>query len=408
MAIGNLIVNVYADNEAQPVNKAKVMVSGNNYQKSFETDVSGKVHIDDLYAPDLAYSQYPQDEIRPYAVYNVMVSKEGLQTTIVKDVEVLPNETSIQNIYMASGYEEETPPKMIDLPDHALWGDYAPKIGEAAIKDETSLSRALPSVVIPEFIIVHGGVPTNTSAANYYVSLPDYIKNVASSEIYSTWPKETIKANVHAIVSFTMNRIFTEWYRTRGYNFTITSTPQYDQAYTHGRTIFKSIADVVDEVFNQYIKLPNVVQPFLAQYNDGIKTNNKGWLSQWGSKDLGDRGYKAIDILKYYYINTLTLERAAEVLGLPLSFPGYNLTLDSCGEPVQKMQNELNKISGSYPAIPKITPTDGKYGASTRAAVLSFQGIFDLPKTGIIDFATWYKISYIFVAVSKMLAGINA
>ena len=406
MAIGKLIINVYADNEAQPVDKAKVTLSGNNYKKEFQTDLSGKIYVENLYAPEKEYSLSPQKDVRPYSVYDIVVEKEGLQTTRINDVEIFPFETSIQNVYLNSSYENNMPSKIINLPDHGLWGDYPPKLPEKFLK-ENRLERALPSVVVPEYVIVHDGLPTNSSAANYYVSFPDYIKNVASSEIYSTWPVETIKANVYAIISFTMNRIFTEWYRSRGYNFTITSSPQYDQKYTHGRTIFKSISDVVDEIFNYYIKLPGMVHPFFAQYNDGIKVNNPGWLSQWGSKDLGDRGYSAIEILRYYYTKELQLERADEILGLPLSFPGYNLKLDSCGEPVQKMQNELNKINGSYPGIPKISPTDGVFLANTKQSVETFQKVFDLPVTGIINFATWYKISYIFVAVSKMLQGIN-
>jgi Putative peptidoglycan-binding domain-containing protein len=407
LAIGKLIINVYADNEGQPVDKAVVTVTGDNYNKEYETDSSGKVYIDQLYAPEKEYSEVPQKEIRPYSIYDVSVKKDGLQTTTVNNVEILPDETSIQNIYMSSKITKEEPEKIINLPEHNLWGEYPPKLPEEPIKFEENETRVLTKVFIPEYIIVHAGLPTNSSASNYYVSFPDYIKNVASSEIYSTWPRETIKANVHAIASFTMNRIFTEWYRGRGYNFTITGVPQYDQTYTHGRTIFKSIADIVDEVFNTYIKLPNVKQPFFAQYNDGIKTNNKGWLSQWGSKDLGDRGYTAINILKHYYTNSLTLEKGVEIEGLPTSFPGYNLKLGSCGEPVQKIQNEINKINGSYPGIPKLAYADGIYGENTKKSVETFQKVFDLPVTGVVDFSTWYKISYIFVAVSKMIAGIT-
>ena len=412
MAIGKLIINVYADNEAQPVTAALVTIKGDNYQKEVQTDQSGKAYIDNLKAPEAIYSKTPQTEVKPYSLYDIKVVKDGLQTTTVKSVEILPDETSIQNVYMSSVDSDKGTEKIIELPEHHLWESTSPKIPESSIKTKEDLEgsslRVLPSIVIPEYIIIHAGLPTNSSAPKYYVSFPEYIKNVASGEIYSTWPTETIKANVYAIISFTMNRIFTEWYKSRGYDFTITGSPQYDQSYTHGRTIFKSIADVVDEIFDYYIQLPGVVQPFLAQYNDGIKTNNKGWLSQWGSKDLGDRGYKAIDILKHYYTNTLTLKKAEEIIGLPLSFPGFNLKLDSCGQSVQKMQNELNKISGSYPAIPKISPTDGQFQENTKRSVEVFQRTFDLPVNGTIDFATWYKISYIFVAVSKMLQGITS
>jgi hypothetical protein len=257
---------------------------------------------------------------------------------------------------------------------------------------------------VPEYVIVHDGLPTNSAASNYYVLFTDYIKNVASSEIYSTWPYETIKANVYAILSFTMNRIYTEWYPSKGYPFTITSSTQFDQKYIHGRDIFLSIAQVVDAVFEEFIKRPNLPQPFFAQYNDGIKVNNAGWLSQWGSKDLGDRAYTAINILKYYYGNDVYLDKAEIIEGVPSSFPGINLTLNICSEAVQKIQTQLNVIAGVY-YMPKIDPANGKYLESTKLAVETFQRIFTMPITGVVDFATWYRISYIFIALTKMLQG---
>ena len=405
---GKLIINVYADNVSQPVENAYVTVSGENYHKEFTTDASGKVFIEDLPAPDKKYSMNYQEDVRPYSTYDVNVKKPGLKSITISNVEIFADEISIQNIYMSSSLQKMNYEDVIILPQHGLWDKVSPKIPEEEIKLENNdLIRVLPNVFIPEYITVHDGVPTNTSSANYTVSFPDYIKNVASGEIYSTWPKETITANVYAIISFTLNRIFTEWYTSKGYNFTITGSPQYDQTYTHNRTIFKSIADIVDEIFTDYIKLNGMTQPFLAQYNDGIKTNNSGWLSQWGSKDLGDKGYTALNILKHYYTNNLTIETANEVKGLPFSFPGYNLKLGSCSEAVQKMQNELNIINGNYPGIPKIVPSDGKFESNMETTVKTFQKVFDLSETGIIDFTTWYKISYIFVAVSKMLQGIT-
>jgi len=405
MKVGKLIINVYANDISLPISDALVLVNGDGYHKHYQTDISGKIYIDDLPAPDKEYSMYPQTEVKPYSTYKLSVTKPGFVPVTINNVEILDGQTSIQNVYMPYATDQFMKEEIINLPEHNLWGDYPAKIPEDPIKTPEDL-RVLPKVIIPEYVIVHDGIPSNATATNYYVSFPDYIKNVASGEIYATWPRETIKANVHAICSFTMNRIFTEWYTSRGYNFTITSSPAYDQSYAPNRTIYQTISDIVDEIFWYYIKLPNVVQPFFAQYNDGIKTNNPGWLSQWGSKDLGERGYTALEILKYYYTNTLTLERAEEIIGLPFSFPGYNLKLDSCGEAVQKMQNEINKINGNYPGIPKIIPSDGKFEQNTKNSVEIFQRVFDLPVTGIVDFATWYKISYIFVAVSKMIAGV--
>ena len=333
-----------------------------------------------------------------------------MQPITIEGVQIFPEVTAIQNVYMHSEPEANAPEENIKIDDHVLWGNYPPKIVESPLKMEEMFEnkRVLLTPLVPEFVIVHDGLPTDTTAANYYVEFTDYIKNVASSEVYSTWSRETIKANVYAILSFTMNRIYTEWYRSRGYQFTITSSTQYDQKFIYGRNIFNTISDVVDEVFAEYIRKPNVTQPFFAQYNDGIKVNNPGWLSQWGSKDLGDRGFQALDILKNYYGNTISIKQAEIISGSPNSFPGYNLQLNSCGEAVQKLQNELNAISGSYPAIPKIPNADGKYVETTKKAVEVFQNIFNLPITGITDFATWYRISNVFIGVSKMLQGTYA
>jgi len=403
MASGNLIIQIYADNEANPVKDAQVTITADNYQKTYFSDESGKIVINNLSAPDKMYSMYPQNEVRPYSTYNLKAEKQGLQTTFINNVEVMDGQTSIQSIYMSSNPIKRVYADIINLPGHSLWENDPGKVSEDLFSEE----RAFPEVLIPEYIIVHDGIPSNTNASNYIVRFIDYIKNVASSEIYSTWPKEAITANVHAIVSFTLNRIFTEWYKSRGYNFTITSSPQYDQYYVHNRTIYQSISNVVDEVFSKYIRIYNNQFPFFAQYNDGIKTNNPGWLSQWGSKEKGDQGYSALEILKYFYTTNLELVEADEIIGLPLSFPGYNLKNGMCGEAIYKIQNELNKVSGSYPAIPKIIPANGKFEKSTEDSVRKFQSVFNIPVTGIINFATWYEISYKFIAVSRMIDGIS-
>lgn len=409
MSKGYLIVNVYVDTIAEPINSATVVVTGDNYERSFTTDIDGKTPTIELDAPLKEYSLTPQKEVRPYSIYSLRVSKPGYETTIVNGVQVLPEETSIQNVYLPIQTSTvatfaSTTDNVINLPPHSLWEEERKSQRNNGI--EGVFMRVLPDVAIPEYIMVHDGIPSNTNAANYYVPFTDYIKNVASGEIYSTWPKEAIRANIYAILSFTMNRIFTEWYKSQGYKFTITSSPKYDQIYVHNRTIFKTISDIVDQIFNYYIQLPGKNFPFLAQYNDGIETNNQGWLSQWGSKYLADQGYTALQILKHYYVSGLTLERAEQIEGLPLSFPGYNLEEGSCSEAVQKIQIMLNTISGSYPAIPKISPADGQYKSTTTSSVKKFQSTFNIPVTGIVDFATWYKISYVYIAVTRMLQGV--
>ncbi len=281
-------------------------------------------------------------------------------------------------------------------------GDYPPKIPEMEIKPVPIPSNqvVLPQPVVPSIIVVHGGRPEDNTAPNYQVAFKDYIKNVASSEIYATWPRETLKANILAILSFTLNRVYTEWYRGKGYDFTITNSTAFDQAFTFGRNIFQEISDVVDEIFTTYISRPNIIQPLFTQYCDGKDINRDGWLSQWGSKDLGEWGYNALQILKNYYGYDIILKQAEKVEGVPMSFQGV-LKIGSTGEAVRTIQHQLNVISNNYPLIPKLIE-DGVYGQRTAEAVKIFQQIFKLPANGEVNFPTWYSISDIFVAVSKL------
>ena len=300
---------------------------------------------------------------------------------------------------------EDAPGNPIDtivIPAHTLYGDYPPKIPEDEIKamDESG-EIVLSRVVIPEYVVVHDGAPSDSTANDYYVRYRDYIKNVASSEIYATWPAATIRANVLAIMSFTLNRVYTEWYRGKGYNFTITSSTAYDHKFMYGRNIFQSIATIVDEIFENYLSRPNVRQPILTQYCDGQRVSCPNWMTQWGSKYLGDQGYSAIEILRNYYGSDIYINTAQGISGIPASWPGYDLTVGSSGEKVRQLQEQLQRISRAYPAIPSITP-DGVYGNRTKEAVQKFQSVFGLPVTGVVDFPTWYKISDIYVAVSRI------
>lgn len=190
-------------------------------------------------------------------------------------------------------------------------------------------------------------------------------------------------------------------YRNKGYDFTITSSTAYDQAWSFGRTIFSNISRIVDEMFNNYLSRPNVRQPILTQFCDGKNVTCPNWMSQWGSKYLGDQGYSAIEILRYYYGSNMYINSAEEISGIPASWPGTNLSIGSTGSKVRQMQEQLAVISRSYPAIPTIA-ADGIYGERTREAVEAFQRVFDLPVTGVVDFATWYKISQIYVGVSRI------
>ena len=365
------------------------------------TDANGLTNVVSLPAPNISLSLEPSTE-QPYSLYDVIVSAPGYETAIFYNVEILADTLSEQDVYMIPlpegqvGVLEE-----IVIEPHALFGDYPPKIPEDEIKPVRETGEiVLSEVVIPEYIIVHDG-PPGSDAPNYWVRFPDYIKNVASSEIYATWPEATIYANVLAILSFTLNRIFTEWYTNQGYDFNITSSTAYDHKWIRGRNIYQNISDIVDDVFVNYLSRPNAIQPILTQYCDGIKVQCPDWMTQWGSKELGDQGLTAIDILKRFYGNDIFINTATQVEGVPSSWKNSNLSIGSKGESVRTIQSQLNTISTAYPAIPKLS-VDGAYGPKTAASVRKFQEVFGLPVTGIVDRATWYKISRIYVGVSKI------
>lgn len=253
---------------------------------------------------------------------------------------------------------------------------------------------------IPTDITVHLGAP-DEAVPNIGISFIDYIKNVASSEIYPTWPDAAIEANVLAIISFALNRIYNEWYPSEGYNFDITSSPRYDQAFIEDREIYDSISKKVDDVFNNYIYREGQIQPLSAIYCDGRKTTCNG-LSQWGSAELARNNRSALDILKYYYGNDIRVFENAPSGDLIITYPGIPIQVGNGGDRVLVIQRELNRISNNYPAIPKIPEINGTFGIYTENAVKKFQEIFNLKPTGIVDYATWYKIKYIYNAVKKV------
>ena len=316
--------------------------------------------------------------------------------------EILSTVTAIQNISMRPLIPDTNQNSIYVIPAHTLYGNYPAKIPEEEIKPLTESGEiVLSRVVIPEYIVVHDGSPRDSTAKNYYVRYKDYIKNVASSEIYATWPTNTIRANVLAIMSFTLNRVYTEWYRNQGYDFTITSSTAFDHKWIPERNIYDSISIIVDELFADYLARPNVRQPILTQYCDGRQVQCPNWMTQWGSKTLGDQGYTPIQILRYYYGDDMYINTASAISGIPSSWPGYDLSIGSTGDKVRQMQEQLLVISDAYPAIPKID-ADGIFGPATEAAVRKFQLIFGLPVTGIVDYKTWYKISEIYVGVSRI------
>ena len=310
-------VNV-TDSDNAPIRDARVTISEpetainpNSPIERLETDVSGQTQIVDLNTPPLEYSLNENNENMPYANYNIQIEVPGYETENIRNVEILPDSLSLQNVRMRKREGEQV--ENIDIDPHTLYAEYPEKIPEDEIKDVNEPGEiVLSRVVIPEYVVVHNGTPSS-NARDYYVTYKDYIKNVASSEIYATWPRATIEANVLAIMSFTLNRVYTEWYRNKGYDFTITSSTAYDQKWIYGRNIFQSIDEVVDEIFDQYLSRPDVRQPILTQYCDGKRVTCPNWLSQWGSCNLGEQGLGTLEIIRNYYgddiyINTAELQ----------------------------------------------------------------------------------------------------
>lgn len=403
---GRLQINITSQTTSFPVTDATIAISYTGVPGStleqVRTNSSGQTEVLELAAPPVEYSLNPNNEIQPYSEYTLDVTAPGFEPVSISGTEILADVTALQNISMRPSEPNETGEEVFVIPGHTLYEEYPPKIPEPEIKPLRETGEiVLSRVVVPEFIVVHDGSPNDSTAQNYYVKYKDYIKNVASSEIYATWPTNTIRANVLAIMSFTLNRVYTEWYRNQGFDFTITSSTAFDHKWIPERNYYNTISVIVDELFTNYLSRPNVRQPILTQYCDGNRVSCPGWMTQWGSKTLGDQGYSAIEILRYFYGDNMYINIAEEVSGIPSSWPGYTLSQGSSGDKVRQMQEQLNVIAGAYPAIPKIT-ADGIYGPATANTVEVFQSVFGLPVTGTVDYRTWFKISEIYVGVSRI------
>lgn len=413
---GKLIVDVTSDpllGPSIPINNALVRIKQQQPSGTtktlveFNTNTVGQTPIIELNAPPEELTQVPEYTLQPYSNYIVEVDSEEYIPVVVQGSQIFSTITSIQPIqlipssrkpFLSTRQVDET----IEIGPSTLYGNYPPKIPESEVKDVKAKGFiTLDEVIVPEFVIVHDGSPNNNNASNYTVAFKDYIKNVASSEIYPTWPDQTILANVLAIISFTLNRVFTEWYRNQGKNFTITNSTAFDHAFFYGRNIFDTISKVVDQNFDTYIKRPGVVQPLFTQYCDGAKSQCPNWMTQWGSKKLGDDGLSHQEILRFYYGSDIIFPEAETVQGVPESYPGSPLKLGDSGKDVRKIQEQLNRIAKNYPLIPKVK-SNGDFDEATKEAVKTFQKIFHLTQDGIVGKDTWYKISQIFTAVTKM------
>jgi len=408
MGKGYIIVQLSKEQEALPITSAKIKIRDQKTKEViFETDSgvdeSGRSEIIELDAPDKNLSLEPTNKTYiPYARYDVLVNAEGYNNVLIEGVSIFDETTSIQNVSLteiikigAAAFYNTTEDRIV-IPPHQLLLDVQRDQKTGVL----SQPFVLREVYIPEYITVHLGAPS-TWAQNVTVRFVDYIKNVASHEVYPTWPEESLRANIYAQITFALNRVYTEWYVSRGYSFQITNSTAYDQAFVYGRNIFDNISRIVDEIFATYVKRSGAKQPLLTQYCDGRNVQCPGWLTQWGSKDLGAQGWIPYDILRNFYGSDIVLERATKVSGSPRSYPGFTLKQGSSGEPVRTTQTFLNRIAQNYPLIPKVA-IDGKYGSTTTNQVKVFQQVFGLPQTGEVDYATWYKISAIYTGVTKI------
>ncbi|WP_017209541.1 S8 family serine peptidase [Clostridium beijerinckii] len=407
--IGRLKIQCFRGDDYIPIDGARITVrtpQGAESVNSIQlvTDSVGLTQVIELTAPPLEYSLNPNSNQVPYSLYDITVERDGFNPIVIRGCQVFPTQVAYQicNLTSNSG-RGMMRQEVINIQPNTLNGNFPPKIPEDPEKQlpPPSSGVVLPQPIVPEYIIVHQGGPNDPSAPNYKVPFKDYIKNVASSEIYSTWNESAIRANVFCIVSFTLNRIYTEWYRGKGKNFDITSSTAYDHAFNYGRNIYDSISAIVDEIFSTYIRRVGAKQPLLTQYCDGKSVTCPQWLSQWGSQQLAQQGMVPYDILKNYYGNDIELTTAEKVSGSPQSYPGEPLTIGSSGPSVRTIQNQLNRIARNYPLIPKVAE-DGQFNQKTADAVKTFQQIFTLPQTGIVDYATWYRISDIYVGVSRI------
>lgn len=399
MAIGYLTVQARTAHDAVPIANVYIQIvdHAKNIIYEMTTDGNGETQVVPLETIDKSFSLNQYYTGIPYFSYSVFAQKAGFNTISVVDIPILDGETAILPIALVPMQERQTSPEQTNIyvgkPAVAMQG---------ARKQEGPMAApyVLRQVVIPNPITVHMGAPS-AYASNVQVSFSDYVKNVASSEIYPTWPDAALRANIYAIITFALNRIYTEWYRNQGYNFDITNSTAYDQYFVYGRPIYDSISKIVDEIFNEYVRRSGQNAPYFTSFCNGTTATCQG-MSQWGTVSLANRNFTPLQILRSYYPNDIEIVQTNTITGIVSSYPGTALRVGSTGLDVQTIQTYLNRIRRNYPAIPAITDNAGVFGDSTRAAVTTFQKIFNLTADGIVGKATWYKISRIYTAVARL------
>ena len=386
---------------ALPLENVKITVIDSATQqvladKTAYTDASGQTEIIELPTVSQEYSlDEGNTEVLPYKNYDLIIEKDFFIRGQIMGAQIYENQTTQQVVSLMPrptdfGNEFESE---LNRGDVQKLFDVQPDLQEG--RNDYVLQR----VVIPQTVTVHLGRP-DASRQNVTVPFRTYLKSVAASEIYPTWPQQALRANIHCQISFVLNRIYTEWYRSRGYNFDITNSTSFDQKYIHNRATFESTDKIVDEIFNTYVTRQYNREPYFTEYCDGKQVTCRG-LKQWGTVDLANQGMDALEIIRYYYGDDIQINETDYIADVQTSYPGTALRRGSTGENVRIIQAQLNRISDNYPAIPKQT-VDGVFGATTENAVKAFQKIFNLTQDGVVGKSTWYKISYIYVAVKKL------
>ena len=395
---GILRIQAFGARQSSPIAGVVVTVSGDGFTVQRTTDNEGNAADVAIDAPSCTLSLQEDNTTRPYAVVNLTAAKAGYRTVRIEGVQIFAGQVTLAQPEMIPDTEEgrgvANPPVVI--PEHSLFtGDG----GSGPEPVENCVPRVLSKVIIPKNITVHLGKPA-ASARNVTVSFRDYIANVASSEVYPTWPEASLRANIHCQISLALNRIYTEWYPSKGYTFNITNSTSYDQYYVHGRTVFDVMVKITDDIFNTYIRKTGTVNPYYSEYCDGKSVTCPG-LKQWGTVTLANQGRSALQILKYYYGNDIEIVRTSNIQSIPESYPGSPIRQGDSGTAVFTLQRQLNRITKDYPFLGLLT-VDGVFGAKMTATVKAFQKQFNLTADGVVGRQTWYKISYIYVSVKDL------
>ena len=399
MATGILRIQAFAARQSAPVEGVTVNIVGDGFTAARMTDAEGNAADVTLTAPDCALSLEEDNTTRlPYAVCSLTASKAGYRTVRIQGIQVFAGQVTLAQPEMIPETEEgrdvEDPPIVIPL--HPL---FAGGGGSGRAPADPCAPRVLDRVIIPKNITVHLGKPA-ASARNVTVSFRSYIANVASSEVYPTWPESALRANIHCQISLALNRIYTEWYPSRGYSFNITNSTSYDQYYVHGRTVFDVMVRLTDDIFNTYLRKTGTVNPYYSEYCDGKSVTCPG-LKQWGTVTLAKQGKTPLQILKYYYGSDIEIVRTNNIQAIPQSYPGSPLRQGDSGTAVFTLQRQLNRIAKDYPFFGKLT-VDGVFGPRMVSTVKTFQRQFNLAADGVVGRQTWYKISYIYVSVKDL------